>query len=175
MGNFMKALLIIALISFLISNSSFCQIDSNKIFISSKGYWQYPIDKIKRIEKYEDYSKKLDNYIAGKSITFISDENSQVRATHEGRIVLVSSYDQLFIVVIKFGDYYIAYSNLTNPEVKKGDWITRGKAIGRMCKNEIGEFECDLALNLKEKELDPASWFKKAAHNIVLALCGQTW
>ena len=88
------------------------------------------MQKIKNIEKYEDYSQRCNYDCYSKSIIFLSDDNEPVKSIHDGRVVLVNSYDDLNMIIIKYGQYFLAYSNLTNPKIQKGDWVLSGTVIG---------------------------------------------
>jgi hypothetical protein len=161
MGNFMRAYIFIALLSLLVSKVSLGQSDSNYTFSLSKGSWKFPTENIKRIVKYEDYKYKEGCYF-GKSMTIYSAESSQVKSVHEGRVILTTFYDDVYMVVISYGKYFLWYANILNLKAKKGDWVATGQVIGEFAKNLDDEFSCQLILSYEEEELDPELWFNKS-------------
>ena len=158
----MRVLIFIFLFCLIISNFVFSQVDSNRVFELSRGKWSCPIENLKRVDKYEDYSRRCDYHGYNKSMIFISTKREPIKSVHDGRVVLVSSYDELNLIVVKYGHYFLCYANILNPKVKKGDWISAGKVIGELAKNSEDDFEFELILSLGQIDYDPATWFKKS-------------
>lgn len=128
----------------------------DSIFLASKGSWKYPVLKCS-IQK-EDFSHVTNLTVR----VFISDSSYPVKAVFEGEVVLVNEYDSVHMVITRFGSYFIVYSNIEFPQVKKGDTIKAGQVIGRMAKNLDDVYSVEMMLSTKDedyKELE--TWFKK--------------
>jgi Peptidase family M23 len=142
---------------FHISQLVYGQVDSNRIFLASKGTWKYPASKC--IIQKRGHGPVADLSTA---VVFICDSSYPVKAVFEGEVILVNEYDSVHLVVTRYGSYFIGYSNLEVPQVKKGDTIKVGQIIGRMAKNLDEVYSVEMMLSAKDDddiELEP--WFKK--------------
>ena len=128
----------------------------DSLFLASKGTWKYPVLKCSiQKELHETGHRSL-------GVNFISDSSYSVKAVFEGIVILVNEYDSVHMVVTRYGSYFIGYSNLELPQVKKGDTIKAGQVIGRMAKNLDDVYSVEMMLSTKDedyKELE--TWFKK--------------
>lgn len=151
----MKKALVCILLS-LVMQSSFAQIDSNKIFRASKGTWKYPVSNCRAIEA-DVYLNHADNL----SLYLMSDSSYPVSSIFEGEVILNHEYDSVYMVVVMYGDYFIGYSNLTAPMVKKRDKIVRGQVIGNMGKDVDEYFGIEIQLAYSAGDIDIKPWFVK--------------
>jgi hypothetical protein len=142
---------------FPLSQFSFGQVDSDSVFLASKGTWKYPNSKC-------SIHKTGNGPVADPStgLVFLCDSSYPVKAVFEGMVVLVNEYDSLHMVITRFGSYFIVYSNLEFPQVKKGDTIKTGHTIGRMAKNLDNVYSVEMMLATRDMEYkDLDAWFKK--------------
>jgi len=142
---------------FLLSFFSNAQpVQKDSLFLAAKGSWKYPASKCSiQKERHETGHRSL-------GVNFISDSSYPVKAVFEGIVILVSEYDSVHMVVTRYGSYFIGYSNLELPQVKKGDTIKAGQIIGRMAKNLDEVYSVDMMLSTKDEDnIALEAWFKK--------------
>jgi septal ring factor EnvC (AmiA/AmiB activator) len=65
------------------------------------------------------------------------------------------------MVVIRYGDYFMGYSNLGSCTVKKGDHVKAGDLIAYVGKDLDERYGIDFILRDKGGELDATSWFSQ--------------
>ncbi len=93
------------------------------------------------------------------SVHFISDSAYPVKAVFDGIVAATFVVGDQFCVVVRFGNYYIAYFHLVNPIVKKGDAVRKGQYIGELCTDDDNVYELQIMLYSKSKEMNPYQWF----------------
>ena len=151
-------------------NSSQCclaQIDSTQLFEKSKGKWSLPLPK---------YLKIFDNQILKRStanmfdstLRIITDSAYQVKAVYEGRIIAIIEVEHEYSIVTKFGDYFLAYSNLTKPNLKQGELVRTGQTLGRLVKHRAERtYTLEIILSKGEEQLSAEKWIDwKAAYKM---------
>lgn len=144
------------------SYSSTAQADScTRAFIAAKGNLIYPVDHVSAIENDEQRQHRCNKENFSKAVTFYSDSARVVSAVFNGKVISLAHYDDIFFVIIKSGDYYISYSNLSVTTVKNGGSIKAGEPIGNMAKNLDGIYSVDLQLaNSTNNDIDLYPWFR---------------
>jgi len=152
----MKLNLVITIMTLFSCKIILGQIDSNKTFLASKGTWRLPVSKGFILKSnFEDNGNK--------SIIFIADSATTVNTVFNGTVVLVTKYDDVYMIVIKYGNYFIGYSNLGGCTVKKGDKVKTGDVIAYVGKDIDERFGIDFVLSDGSNELDAISWFSQTA------------
>jgi hypothetical protein len=150
--------LILIIFTFLFTIISFGQRRENEIFEASKGKWKIPIKK---------YSKLFDNeemnhypaYQFDSTLRIFTDSAYEVKALHKGKVILVSEIDSnSFILMVKFGNYFLTYASIEEVFVEKDEEINENQLIGKVGKNLDGIYELDIYLAKKEKELCAKNW-----------------
>ena len=137
------------------------QNDPNGILETSRGTWRTPISNYKQIEGIEHRKHAYTFDKTDSAVTFISDGAYEVRASYEGKVVLLSKYDSSWSLTTRYGDYFISYIGLTKPDLEVGDYIEKGQFISLMTKgkNEF-EYHFDFLLSKLDKSIDPRPWFR---------------
>ena len=150
--------LVIIIFPLLFTSISFGQKKENKIFEASKGRWATPIKNYKKI--YDNEQMKRSTACSfDSSLRIITDSAYKVYSVHKGLVVLLTALDSLkYLVLVKFGDYYVSYFPLLNPIVKKGDMINAGKEIGMLAKDLDDKFILEIGLSFKLKDLCAKNW-----------------
>ncbi len=151
---------------------SFGQIKENQIFESSKGNWEVPIKNYKKVSRNTckrnlgcesncciDNDSLLCSRFNINLLIINTDSAYLVKALHAGEVVLATEIDSLkFIVLIKFGNYFISYYPIQKLTVKKGEKINSGKEIGTLAKDLDDNFNLEISLYFKERELCAKDW-----------------
>lgn len=142
-----------------ISQLCFGQIDSTKIFESSKGKWPLPIRKYLKIYDNEDLKRFTSNQFDS-TLRIITDSSYQVKAVHDGTVTAVIEIEGEYTVLTNFGDYFISYSRLSNPNLIRGEFIKVGQQLGQIIKHWTEEtYTLEITLSKGTKELSAERWF----------------
>ncbi len=149
---------------FIHSVALFSQENKDSLFLKSKGTWNYPIYSVLKIDTWQDRKHMLDLYDNSKGVIFFSDKSMAVRAVHSGRVIISAEIDNEFMVITRYGDYFVGYFSIIAPVVKKGDNIKAGDVIGNCGKNLDGDYNIEILLYSQREELDAAEWFSNPGH-----------
>jgi hypothetical protein len=112
---------------FWISNTAMGQVDSNRLFLRSKGHWKAPLSHYTR-EMTNDSKKYSLCQRHFEGVAFIADDSLPVKAVFEGKIFSVFRLEDEYAIMTKFGDYFVIYSGLNSVVFQKGDNIRSGKS-----------------------------------------------
>lgn len=150
--------LILIIFAILITSICYGQKTANEIFEASKGKWELPVKKYKEVFDNEEMNH-YPAYQFDSTLRILTDSAYEVKALHAGEVVLATEIDSLkFIVLVKFGDYYVSYNPLQSLSVKNGDKIDTDKVIGILAKDLDDNFNLEISLHFKEKELCAKDW-----------------
>jgi hypothetical protein len=151
----MKISQYLLLLVFIVQCHCVCaQTDMDKAFLMLKGTWKYPVDNTLPVET--DMQTVFPN-----AMSFVSDSSYDVHSVAEGEVVCVTKYDDIFMVVVKQGNYFIGYSNLSKVGVKKYDLLESGQTIGNMGLDLDDKYRLDVQLTNRNTDMDISSWFAK--------------
>jgi hypothetical protein len=142
------------------ANFAFGQHKPDRIFKASKGDWPVPIDNVKEIITYNEKIKPMRACAVNQSISFISKEPGVVRSVFSGKVVRVFRLEDCGVILVRYGSYFIAYTNLKDIFVNQNDSIKQHQTIGTMLPSypNLYEVEIDLMAR-KPRYLDPEPWF----------------
>lgn len=99
--------------------------------------------------------------INSQGISIGCDIGSSVKAIFDGEVMLVNSYDDVQMVVIKHGKYFTGYSNISGVSVSKGQNVKVGQVIGKAAANLDGVGAVDLQISNEQSEMNPEAWLKR--------------
>jgi murein hydrolase activator len=99
--------------------------------------------------------------INSQGISIGCDVGTSVKAIFDGEVMLVNSYDDVQMVVIKHGKYFTGYSNISGVSVSKGQNVKVGQVIGRAAANLDGVGAVDLQISNEQSEMNPEAWLKR--------------
>lgn len=137
---------------------SFGQMDSSKIFGSSKGHWPLPLPRYLEIYNNEN----LKHFMADQfdsTLRIVTDSAYQVTAVHDGTIGAIIEVDGEYTVLSSFGKYFIAYRNLNKPDLEKGEFIKTGQPLGHLVKNWTEDnYTLEIILFKGDKQLSAERW-----------------
>jgi len=108
-------------------------------------------------------ANRLDNNVEinSQGISIGCDIGTPVKAIFDGEVMLVNSYDDVQMVVIKHGKYFTGYSNISGVSVSKGQSVKVGQVIGRAAANLDGVGAVDLQISNEQAEMNPEAWLKR--------------
>lgn len=83
-----------------------------------------------------------------------------VKSVFTGEVLSVFNMEDGMAIMIKHGNYYTIYSNLSSVSVAKGTSVSTGQIIGKAGKSEDGGGEIDFILMIDKKNVNPKSWLR---------------
>jgi hypothetical protein len=135
--------------------------DSNRVFLRSKGHWHLPISHFTKLVTDEQRQRSFHGDFSP-GITFWTDSSTCiVHAVYGGSVESILEISDTYAVMVRFGNYFITYSGLNSPEIRKGDLIREGQVIGTLytdSNTRDGELEIILS-DIKGMRYDPEKWF----------------
>jgi Peptidase family M23 len=153
----MQKLTLIAL-TLLFTNISFGQKSKNEIFEASKGKWEVPLPKFTKIEYYKTLEHICDAHLDS-TFKIFTDSSYRVKAMHTGEVLFTCQIDSgNYFVIVKYGNYYLTYSNLSKILVKKGHTLKKNESLGIVGKDLDGIFCLDIFFSKREKDICPKNW-----------------
>ena len=82
-----------------------------------------------------------------------------VKCVANGEVAAVMDLDSTWVVMVKHGKYYTAYSKLAIVNVKQGDHVKSGTILGKVAPDSDGEGSLDFQIfNNNQVSLDPEKW-----------------
>ncbi len=137
----------------------------SKNFIGNKGKLPWPVERGTITERFGKHSHPVlkEVIIENNGIDISTAEGAAVRSIFDGEVVNII-FNPSFQkgVIIKHGEYYSVYTNLTDVIVKAGDKITTKQKIGTAWEDpEEGKTEVHLEIWKNTVILDPALWISK--------------
>ncbi|MFM2338472.1 MAG: hypothetical protein RL115_1665 [Bacteroidota bacterium] len=83
-----------------------------------------------------------------------------VKSIFDGEVLSVFDMGDGMAVMIKHGNYYTVYSNLSSASIAKGAKVVRGQVIGRAGSDDEGGGSIDLILMQDNKNINPRPWLR---------------
>jgi septal ring factor EnvC (AmiA/AmiB activator) len=88
-----------------------------------------------------------------------SNQGANVRAVFEGEVIKVVDISGTYLVLIRHGEYFTAYSNLRSTTVSKGQKVTTKQTIGTVATDSTtGETDVEFDLYKGATPVDPKLW-----------------
>jgi murein hydrolase activator len=83
-----------------------------------------------------------------------------VKSIFDGEVLSVFDMGDGMAVMIKHGNYYTVYSNLSSAGISTGAKVARGQVIGRAGSDEEGGGSIDLILMQDNRNINPRPWLR---------------
>ena len=137
----------------------------SKNFSGNKGKLPWPVERGTITERFGTHPHPVlkDVMVENNGIDIATADGSLVRSIFDGEVVNVIFNPSLQKgVIIKHGEYYSVYTNLSDVTVKAGDKVTTKQKIGTAWEDpEEGKTEVHLEIWKGTVILDPALWISK--------------
>ena len=134
-------------------------------FESNRGKLGWPVSRGVIKGKFGKRRSLTDNTITQnyKSIYIATDTNSEVKAVFNGTVAEIHVMKRGNpTILIRHGNYFSVYMNLSEVRVKKGDKITTGQVIGKVFSNKSsGETLLGFRIYKNDQVLNPEPWLAK--------------
>ncbi|WP_111308781.1 murein hydrolase activator EnvC family protein [Confluentibacter sediminis] len=151
------------------SSTSFALTAEEKVlaasFVSNKGKLPWPVEKGYVTLGYGTQPSPIDKsvMIQSNGVRIATEKGAKARAVFNGevyRIVFIKNANPF--VMIRHGNYFTAYKNLSKVYVKEGDKVTTKQPIGEVFTNSIdGETVLSFIVFKEAKTENPNSWIYK--------------
>ena len=131
-------------------------------FADNKGNMDWPLfgDVIRKFGKQAHPSLK--NILIQNNGVDISSIDNQVLAVHAGKVISMQYIPgNHFVVIMQHGQYYTVYSNLDSTEIRTGDNVVRGQAIGKAIQDSDSRHLVHFEIWDGKKNLNPSHWLAK--------------
>jgi septal ring factor EnvC (AmiA/AmiB activator) len=126
-------------------------------FIKNKGHLPWPVSgTVSMAFGPHEYIKGIIHNNQG--VTIDVSQGAAVKAVFEGEVGSVFNVGDVQAVVIRHGQYFTTYSNLSTVSVTKGEQVKTGQIIGRV--GEINQLEF-LISDEKDHMFDPEKWLRR--------------
>jgi septal ring factor EnvC (AmiA/AmiB activator) len=131
-------------------------------FLENKGSLPWPVTNGKVKQGFGIYydSEGIKNESLGWDIK--TNQGASVRAIFQGEVTTVQNISGTYLVIIKHGEYFTAYSNLKSYTVSKGQKVSTKQVIGTVATESTGETVVNFALYKPGKQemvpLNPKIW-----------------
>jgi septal ring factor EnvC (AmiA/AmiB activator) len=100
---------------------------------------------------------KLDN----KGIDIKGQSGASARSIFQGEVSSVFSYGGMRGVLIRHGSYISVYCNLSSVNVRAGQKVKARDAIGKVARNEDGDYVLQFQLRRETRKLNPEQWLSR--------------
>lgn len=94
-------------------------------------------------------------------ITICTGAGAVVKSIFDGEVLSVFNMGDGMAVMIKHGNYYTIYSNLSTTSIVKGATVKARQVIGKAGNDDAGGGKIDLLLMLDKKNINPRPWLSR--------------
>lgn len=133
----------------------------NASFEKNRGQLPWPVDKGLVLMKQGNNKLPSGTNLYNPGLTIASDIGTPVKSVFNGVVLNVVDVDNMKVVMIQHGRYFISYSNITSVTVKAGDQVTTGKTIGKVAATLDGIGAIDFIISDEKADLNPESWLRR--------------
>lgn len=136
------------------------RIQLSENFAENRGSLPWPVNRgtVSRPYGTQDHPTLKDVKVTNNGIDITTDPGAEVFAVFTGKVVsssFIPGYQNT--IILKHGDYYSVYSNLSAVSVRRGQDVQSGQLIG-----QVGEAEPEVHFELwqEKKRMDPGKWIQ---------------
>ena len=133
-------------------------------FMSNKGKLPWPVERGRVSRRYGKQPSPIDRSLTINSngVHISTEKGAEVRAVFNGEVHEIFKMKNVNpIVIIRHGNYWTYYKNLSKIYVKKGDKVKTKQAIGEVFTNPSnGETILGFILSKGLTKENPANWIK---------------
>jgi septal ring factor EnvC (AmiA/AmiB activator) len=132
-------------------------------FKNNKGKLPWPVDKALIKIHFGPYKIPGLEGVTGNNpgLTLATERSATVKAVFEGEVLSVFNVEGNRSVMVKHGEYFTVYANLSTVNVAKGQKITGGQLLGVADNASDGNGEIEFILMKERTNIDPEKWIRK--------------
>lgn len=137
---------------------------SSDSFKANKGQLPWPVESGYISTGYGDQPHPDYNNIVihNSGIDITTDSDASARSVFAGEVsgVQVSQTTNTYTVLVRHGDFFTAYSNLSSVSVSVGNKVSAKQTLGKIKTNAKGKAVLKFVINQNTTVLNPKSWIK---------------
>ncbi|HCF63292.1 MAG TPA: hypothetical protein DEU93_03220, partial [Chitinophagaceae bacterium] len=107
-------------------------IELNASFEKNKGSLPWPVDRGTVLMPFGSTKLPSGTVVQNYGITVSSDVGAPVKSIFNGTVSSVTTIEDMQVVMVQHGRYFVSYSNLQGVTVQPGEKITTGKVLGKV-------------------------------------------
>lgn len=129
-------------------------------FASNRGRMSFPVNKGQVIQRFgrQPHPVYKGIVIESNGIKIAVSQGTKAKNVFPGIVVNIMSNGGARTVMVKHGDYFTIYSNLSSTSVNKGQHISAGTIVGDIGVDIDGSYSLDFQIWDKTTPIDPLSW-----------------
>lgn len=94
-------------------------------------------------------------------IDITTDANANVRSVFKGEVAQIQKIGNKFAVLIKHGDYFTIYHNLSSVSVTEGENVSAKQSLGRVKTDSDGKAVLRFMISQNASYVNPSPWLKR--------------
>ena len=94
------------------------------------------------------------------SLTIGADVGASVKVVFDGDVVSVADVGGTSAVIVKHGNYFTSYGNLSSVSVNRGDHVHTGQVVGQVAAGDSGNGQLEFILMKDLNALNPEPWLR---------------
>jgi septal ring factor EnvC (AmiA/AmiB activator) len=94
-------------------------------------------------------------------IDITTDANANVRSVFKGEVAQIQKIGNKFAVLIKHGDYFTIYHNLSSVSVTEGENVSAKQSLGRVKTDSDGKAVLRFMISQNTSYVNPSPWLKR--------------
>jgi septal ring factor EnvC (AmiA/AmiB activator) len=132
-------------------------------FKNNKGKLPWPVDKALIKIHFGSYRIPGLDGVTGNNpgLTLATEPNASVKAVFEGQVLSVFNVEGNRSVMVRHGEYFTVYANLSSVNVSKNQKITGGQVLGIADNASDGNGEIEFILMKERTNIDPEKWIRR--------------
>lgn len=132
----------------------------NASFEKNKGSLPWPVDRGTVLMQFGSHKLPSGTVVQNFGLTVSADIGAPVKSIFNGTVNSVLDLDDMQVVIVQHGRYFVSYSNIKGVTVKPGEQITTGKVIGKVATTLDGIGAIDFIISDEKSNLNPESWLR---------------
>lgn len=132
----------------------------NASFEKNKGSLPWPVDRGTVLMPFGSTKLPSGTVVQNFGITVSSDVGAPVKSIFNGTVISVTNVEDMQVVIVQHGRYFVSYSNLQGVTVQTGDKITTGKVVGKVAPTYDGIGAIDFIISDEKINFNPVHWLR---------------
>lgn len=136
-------------------------IELNASFEKNKGSLPWPVDRGTVLMPFGSTKLPSGTVVQNYGITVSSDVGAPVKSIFNGTVSSVTTIEDMQVVMVQHGRYFVSYSNLQGVTVQPGEKITTGKVLGKVAPTYDGIGAIDFIISDEKINFNPEHWLRR--------------
>lgn len=136
-------------------------IELNASFEKNKGSLPWPVDRGTVLMPFGSTKLPSGTVVQNYGITVSSEVGAPVKSIFNGTVSSVTTIEDMQVVMVQHGRYFVSYSNLQGVTVQPGEKITTGKVLGKVAPTYDGIGAIDFIISDEKINFNPEHWLRR--------------